>query len=620
MDAFAKSLCGWSWEENKLFELALAVVDEQHPKRWEVVAALVGGDKSAGDVQEHYVILLDDLQVIESGKLDHELGEVKPVVLVECKESMSLSHNDTSILLLRKPCSRPRNMCMVTSVELNHMINTYIQDNNISHARKEFDENPSSRNLISWNMIMSAYVKHHQIQHALDLFDQMPIKDAVSWNIMLSGFHRTSNSDGLYNCFLQMGRAGVPPDDYTISTFLRAVISTELDVLIPQVHARALHLALNLSVYVGSSLIKAYASVREEEAFKRVFDDIFAKNITSWNALVSGYIEMGSMADAQATFDTMRQRNIISSTTLLNGYIENNRINKARSVFDKMSERNVVSWTVMISGYVKSKRFIDAFKLFLLMFKSETRPNHFTFSSVLDACAGCSSLLTGMQVHLCVIKSGMPENVILLTSLVDMYGKCGDTDAAFRVFESILNKNLVSWNSIIGSYARHGLATRALEEFDRMKTAGFTPDGVTFLNVLSACVHAGFVEEGEKHFTSMLTEYGIQAEMEHYTCMVDLYGKAGQFDKAEYLIKNLPFEPDVVLWGTLLAACGLHSNLELGDYAAERIRKLESNNPIFYTMLSKIQGEKGIWSSVIELRNMMEERQVKKPKAFSWVE
>ncbi|ESW35232.1 hypothetical protein PHAVU_001G217600 [Phaseolus vulgaris] len=97
MEDFANSLCGWSWEENKLFELALAVVDEQHPERWEVVAAMVGGQKSAGDVQEHYVILLKDLLVIESGKLDHKLGEVMPVVLVECKESICLSHNDTSM-------------------------------------------------------------------------------------------------------------------------------------------------------------------------------------------------------------------------------------------------------------------------------------------------------------------------------------------------------------------------------------------------------------------------------------------------------------------------------------------------------------------------------------------
>ncbi|KAK7397023.1 hypothetical protein VNO78_18187 [Psophocarpus tetragonolobus] len=520
-------------------------------------------------------------------------------------------------LLLRTSCSNPRNMCTITSIKLNYMIETCIQDNNIQHARKLFDGNPSSRNLVSWNMMMTAYVKNHQIEYARSLFDQMPLRDTVSWNIMLSGFRKTTNFDGSYHCFLQMGRAGVAPDDHTISTLIRAVIGTELDVLVPQVHAQALHLALNLSVFVGSSLIRAYASLRQEEAFKRVFYDILMKDVTSWNSLVSGYMELGSIDDAQTTFDMMPQRNIISWTTLVNGYIRNKKINKARSVFNKMIERNVVSWTVMISGYVQNNRFMDALKLFLLMFKSGTRPNHFTFSSVLDACAGCSTLLTGMQVHVCVIKSGIPEDVISLTSLVDMYAKCGDTDAAFRVFKSIPNKNLVSWNSIIGGYARHGLATRALEEFDRMKKAGVTPDEVTFVNVLSACVHAGLVEEGEKHFTSMLTKHGIQAEMEHYTCMVDLYGRAGQFDEAVKLIKNLPFEPDLVLWGALLAACGLHSNLELGEYAAERIRKLESNHPVSYSILSKIQGEKGIWTSVNELRDMMKERQVKKQKAMS---
>ncbi|KAK7337546.1 hypothetical protein VNO77_18127 [Canavalia gladiata] len=524
------------------------------------------------------------------------------------------------LLLRTPPCSCLRNMCTVTSAKLNYMIDTYIRDNNIKEARKLFDENPLSRNLLSWNMMMTGYVQRHEIEHAQDLFDQMPLKDAVSWNIMLSGFHRTKNSDELYRCFLQMGRAGVVPNDYTVSTFLRAVISTKLDVLVHQVHAQTLHLALNLDVFVGSALIKAYASLRKEEVLKQVFDDILVKDVTSWNALVSGYMEMGHMVDAQITFDLMPQRNIISWTSLMIGYIRNKRIDQARSVFDNMSERNVVSWTAMISGYVQNKRFLDALKLFLLMLKSGARPNHFTFSSVLDACAGCSSRLMGMQVHLHVIKSGIPDDVISLTSLVDMYAKCGDIDAAFRVFKSILKKNLASWNSIIGGYARHGLATRALEDFDRMRKAGFTPDGVTFVNVLSACVHAGLVDQAERLFTTMLTRYGIQAELEHYTCMVDLYGRAGKFDEAEKLIKNMPFEPDVVLWGALLAACGLHSNLELGQYVAEKIRKLESNHPVSYSMLSKIQGEKGIWSSVNEFRDMMKERQVKKQKAISWVE
>ncbi|MCH93983.1 pentatricopeptide repeat-containing protein mitochondrial-like [Trifolium medium] len=178
----------------------------------------------------------------------------------------------------------------------------------------------------------------------------MPHKDAVSWNIMLSGFHKARNSEGLYHCFLQMGRGGVVPNDYTISTLLRAIISTELDVLVRQIHAMAFHLALNLNVFVGSSLIRAYAGLSEEEALGRAFADISMKDVTSWNALVSSYMELGRVVDAQTTFDQMPQRNIISWTTLVNGYVKNKQVNKARSVFDKMSERNVVSWTAMISG------------------------------------------------------------------------------------------------------------------------------------------------------------------------------------------------------------------------------------------------------------------------------
>ncbi|MED6200800.1 hypothetical protein PIB30_088790 [Stylosanthes scabra] len=525
---------------------------------------------------------------------------------------------DLNIMLLRTPFSGT--MRTVSAAELNSMIDVNVRNNNLLHARKLFDENPSSRSLVSWNMMMMAYVQKHQIRRAHDLFDQIPQRDAVSWNIMLTGFQRTMDTHRSFQCFLQMGRDGVPPNDYTLSILLRSVMGTRFDVLVQQIHGLALHLGLNLNVFVGSALIKAYGSLRLKVDLGRAFDDILMKDVTSWNALVSGYMEIGSVVDAQKTFDLMPKRNIISCTTLVNGYIKNKRINKARSMFNRMGERNVVSWTAMISGYVQNKRFMDALKLFLLMFKSGARPNHFTFSSVLDACAGCPSLLMGMQTHLCLIKSGIPDDVISLTSLVDMYAKCGNMDAAFSVFDSIPNKNLVSWNSIIGGYARHGLATQALEQFDRMERVGVTPDEVTFVNVLSACVHAGLVEEGEKHFATMIAKYGIQAEIEHYSCMVDLYGRAGQFDKAERLIKTMPFEPDVVLWGALLAACGLHSNIELGEYAAERIRRLESNHPVSYSMLSKIQGEKGTWSMVNELRDMMREKQVKKQKAFSWVE
>ncbi|GMY17088.1 pentatricopeptide repeat-containing protein At4g02750-like [Fagus crenata] len=512
-----------------------------------------------------------------------------------------------------------RYICTLSTASLNSMIKTYLQENCINHARKLFDQNPSSRNVVTWNTMISGYIKSHQMQHAHHMFDQMPMKDVVSWNTMLSGLHKTKNPEGAYLCLLQMGRVGFRPNQYTVSIVISAVLDSVFNVLVSQIHARAICLALNVGVFVGSALMRGYANVGDQVGLQRVFEDILVKDVTSWNALVSGYMELGCIVEAQGVFHVMPERNIVSWTSLVNGYIGNKKINEARSVFNKMSERNVVSWTVMISGYVQNQKFMDALNIFIWMLKLGYWPNQFTFSSVLDACAGCSSLLMGQQVHSSILKFGVPGDVILSTSLVDMYAKCGDIEAAFSVFESIPKKNLVSWNSIIGGYARHGLATRALEEFERMIKVGVRPDEVTFVNVLSACGHGGLIEEGEKYFNSMV-EYAIKAGVEHYACMVDLYGRAGKLEKAENLIKEMPFEPDVVVWGALLGACGLHSSLELGQVAAERICKLKNDHPAVYSMLSKIHGEKGVWSSVIEIREMMKERRVKKQKAGSWVE
>ncbi|XP_057461492.1 pentatricopeptide repeat-containing protein At4g02750-like [Actinidia eriantha] len=513
-----------------------------------------------------------------------------------------------------------RQICTISTAHLNDMINGYIRNDKMNNARQLFDENPLSRNVVSWNSLFSGYIKHDQIHLAQQVFDEMPVRDVISWNIMLSGLHKMRNPRGIYHCFLQMGRDGLRPNEFTFSILISALVNTGFSLLIPQSHGLAFQLSLNSSLFVGSALMRGYTYFRDRKSLCQVFDEISVKDVTSWNALVLGYMELGLPGEARRAFDMIPEKNIISWTTLVNGYICNKKLDESRSIFDECSERNVVLWTAMISGYVQCGEFVHALELFLLMWKSGTRPNQFTFSSALDACAGCSSLLTGKQVHSNMLKSGIPSDVILSTSLVDMYAKCGDIEAAFCMFESMPKKNLVSWNSIIGGCARHGLATRALEVFERMTMSGVEPDRITFVNVLSACVHGGLVEEGKRHFNSMGTDYGIKAEMEHYTCMVDLYGRAGFLERAVKLIEGMPFEPDVVVWGTLLATCSLHSSLELGEFAAKGIRTLQKDHPAVYLLLSKIHSEQGIWDTVIELRKMMKHRRAKKQKAGSWIE
>ncbi|GMH30808.1 hypothetical protein Nepgr_032651 [Nepenthes gracilis] len=515
----------------------------------------------------------------------------------------------------------PRGLQLTVSPQLSisfTAVNDSLQNNRLQNARKLFDDNPTSQNIVSWNLMLKRCISNSEIHHAQAVFDKMPVRDIVSWNLLL-GLQK-NQTPRLYQSYLELQRIGLQPTEYTFSMVITAILGTVFSVLTPQLHAQILQFALNWNVFVGSALMRGYTNLRDHHALSRVFNEILDRDVTSWNALVLGYMDLGLTSEAQRVFNTMPDKNVACWTTMVHGYLKNKQIKRARYLFNRMKERNVISWTAMICGYVKISRYSDALVLFRSMMESGIRPNHFTFSSVLDACSRSPSLLLGEQVHANIIKCIILFDVILSTALMEMYAKCGDIEAAYCIFESMAMKNLASWNSVIGGYARHGLARRALEEFHRMSAnSGLTPNNITFVNVLSACVHGGLVEEGERIFSCMAPIYGVQPDMEHYACMVNLYGRAGYLDKAAGMIKGMPLEPDVVVWGALLGACGLHSNIELGEHAAEAICNLGKDHPAVYSELSKILGEKGIWSTVIELRNVMKEKGAKKQKAGSWI-
>ncbi|PKI44484.1 hypothetical protein CRG98_035119 [Punica granatum] len=520
------------------------------------------------------------------------------------------------------PLSFSRQIGALSSIVLNSMIRQCLRDSNLKEALQLFDRNPASRDVVSWNLVMDGLIENHRLNQAQRLFDEMPHRDVASWNTILSGYHRARDQSRVYLLLRKMGRFGFFPNEYTISIVITAFLGSKFSSLVPQIHARVFHLGLGSSVFVASALMKGYANIRESTGLQRLFNELLMKDVSSWNTLISGCMEIGCIEDAERAFRTMPAKNSISWTSLLNGYIINGRIDKAQLVFETIqeSERNVYLWTVMISGYVKDKKYEEALMFFISMVNSGAMPNHFTYSCTLSACALTSSLLLGQQVHVRVVKYGMPNSVVLLTSLVDMYAKCGDIVSASRVFQKMQNKNSVSWNSIIGGLARHGLGTRALEMFEQMIEEGTKPDQVSFVNVLYACGHVGLVREGEAYFKSMKVKYGIEAELKHYACMVDLYGKAGELDKAERLIKEMPIEPDVVVWGAFIGASAMHSTRKLSEFAVQGIERLKKDHPAVYSMFLKIHAEEGSWSEVTELKRMLGRKHVEKQKAGSWVE
>lgn len=503
---------------------------------------------------------------------------------------------------------------------LNNKINEFVRNGNLNDARKLFDDSPHSRNTVSWNTLINGYVKARHFTEAQKLFDEMPHRDVVSWNTLLSGFRDANTPEKAHHHFLRMMASDWRPDELTFAVGIGAFLNTEFDGLVPQLHGLVIRIGLDLNVYLGSALMRGYIGLGDRDGFRRVFDEIVVKDVVPCNVLILGYIEFGMIREAKRAFGLMPKRNAFSWSIMINGLMKNKMVYEAMEVFDCLVEKDVVSWTAMIRGCAQCEKFAEALDIFRAMMNSGIRPNHYTFSSVFDACAGCSNLVMGSQLHSCLLKIGVPFDVVLGSSLVNMYAKCGDIVAASCVFELIPAKNLVSWNSIIGGYGRHGLAHRALEEFERMIRGGFRPDQVSFINILSACVHGGKVKEAEEIFLSMEAKYGIRAEMEHYSCMVDLYGRVGQLEKAENLIRSMPFEPDVVVWGALLGACGLHSCLEIGEIAAKGMSKVEEDHPAVYSTLSKIYGENGYRSGVFELEKMMKKWQGKKQKAVSWIQ
>lgn len=199
--------------------------------------------------------------------------------------------------------------------------------------------------------MIAGYFKHDQMQQAQMMFDEMPVRDVVSWNTMLSGFSMIKDLSGLYRCFLQMGRAGQKPNEFTFSIVIIAVLKSQFDALIPQLHGLILHLGLNSGVFIGSALMKGYTNLGDRAGLLRVFEDIVVKDVTSWNALILGYMDLGNTSEAQMAFEMMPEVNIVSWTTVVDGYIKNRKLKQARTIFNQMSERNVVCWTTMIKGY-----------------------------------------------------------------------------------------------------------------------------------------------------------------------------------------------------------------------------------------------------------------------------
>ncbi|KAF8388077.1 hypothetical protein HHK36_026743 [Tetracentron sinense] len=437
--------------------------------------------------------------------------------------------------------------------------------------------------------LVRVYAACRRILEARLMFDKMSYRDVVAWSIMIDGYCQSGLYDDVLLLFEAMKSSNVEPDGWVLATMLSACGR-----------------AGNLN---SGKAIHEYISGKD-----------FAVDHHLQSALITMYANCGSMDSAKHLFDKMSPRHLVASTAMVSGYSKLGNIEAARSIFDQMVDRDLVSWSAMISGYAESDWPQESLKLFNEMQATGIKPDQVTMLSVVSACAHLGVLDQARWIHIFIDKNRFGEVLSVSNALIDMYAKCGSLMDARRVFDKMLRRNVISWTSMITAFAIHGDADNSLRLFNQMKAERIEPNGVTFVGVLYACSHAGLVEVGRQIFASMIHGYKITPKHEHFGCMVDLYGRANLLREALELIEAMPFAPNVVVWGSLMAACRVHGELELGEFAAKQLLELDPEHDGAHVLLSNIYAKARRWDDVGQVRRLMKHRGITKERGCSRIE
>ncbi|CDY24406.1 BnaCnng04730D [Brassica napus] len=405
------------------------------------------------------------------------------------------------------------------------------------------------------NALVTVYSKCDLLNSARKVFDEITEKDERSWTSMMTGYVKK----GLHQEALEMVRRmvsnAIELDAFTYPSVIRACATSGLLQFGKQVHAYALRRG-DFSFHLDNSLVSLYYKCNKFVEARAIFDKMPAKDLVSWNALLS--------AD--------------------NGFGE------------------------------------EGLRLFSCMRKEGFEPCDYAFSGVIKSCAVLGAYCNGQQFHAQLVKIGFDSSLSAANALITMYAKCGVVEEARRVFITMPCQDSVSWNALIAALGQHGHGAEAVGVYEEMLKEGIKPDRITFLTVLTACSHAGLVDKGREYFDSMETVYCIPPGADHYSRLIDLLCRSGRFSEAESVIKSLPFEPTAQIWEALLSGCRVYGNMELGIIAAEKLFELIPEHDGTYMLLSNMYAATGKWEEAARVRKLMRDRGVKKELACSWIE
>ncbi|XP_024539069.1 pentatricopeptide repeat-containing protein At3g09040, mitochondrial [Selaginella moellendorffii] len=466
------------------------------------------------------------------------------------------------------------------------------------------------------NSLMDCYGKCGSLRDAKMVFDEMVERDVISWTCLIASYVHNDESReaiAIYELMEESARRSLSSLQPNVCTFTAVAEACSIVGALEQ--GRALYsriksrkLAAN-SAELGGGIVNMFIRCGSPEEAMVALKETCVASVAAWNFVIASIAQADSSAAADVlelfgemalegtkadgvTFaaalgvctnhvdrgkslhsfarDAGLDRENAVGAALIAMYSRSGRLDEAWTAFEKIREKSVVAWSSLMTGYAQQGKNWRALQLYEeMILESEVLPDKFTFSTILGVCAELGAAEEGRRVHSQMLAClGFERDAVLGTSLIDMFAKCGNIDAAKLVFDGMLERNVQTWTTLVAGLARHGRGEQAVWWLRRMSMEGFCADQATVTTILHGCNHGGLIDAGRCCFRLAGGEYGIQASCEHYDCVVDLLGRAGRLKDAESLAAAMD---DQAPWRILLGACRIHADLAVAKRAAPRV-------------------------------------------------
>ncbi|KAK9288859.1 hypothetical protein L1049_017325 [Liquidambar formosana] len=575
-------------------------------------------------------------------------------LFLSMKKSGSWVPNRVTFLGLLLACGQARNLVLGKSIHgllictglLSDLrlgtatVDMYAKCDRVECARTIFEEDLSEKSLVSWNSLVAGYSQNGYQREAVMLFEQMNVE------------------------------SNLKPDSITFANVIPAYASLANSGSIRSIHTLIIKKGLDINgdVVLGTAMVDAYGKCSDIKAAKSLFTCIEKPNTATMNAMIAGYNlnhhadkgmllfcemlqmkvfpdaitmvmlfqscgELGSIKQGNMAHGYCLSKGFSSHLTVANAmidmYMRCGCVNSSGLLFSLMSLKNIVTWNTMLFGYVKIGFSAMAMKMFYQM-QSEIqyKPDSVTMISIIQASASVSASQGVELVHGFIVKLGLDSETLVVNSLVDAYAKNGLIQSARVLFTQMGQlRDQSSWNVMIAGCGMNGQGMEACKLLTLMEEDGYRPNSITFTSLLSSCSHSGLIEEGCRYLDIMVKKYKILPGLEHLTCIVDMFARAGRLEEAYQLIKSLcqtsdgsPLSNCDAVWGTLLSACRMNMNMELGQLAGEKLSELAPDNCGYHTLLSNLYASGERWDEATKTRRVFEDGMLLKKPGLSVVE